>query len=155
MAARRNKKIEAPELDEPADEVAQLRAELAEAEKKRREAEDRLEDVKHEHDQALESLKDRAERAESELTGELRRLPDAPPYRLRLRVLTEKDDSGRFALALRWQGRTFDLHQGNKRIKGRRFTHDPKLESVLVTEDRELAERLLEDPRVEIAPPAA
>lgn len=143
---------EPPELPDEGDAVAEPDAS---PKRKRRsrvaELEAELEASKQREAEALE----RAKRAETRLVQELRELPANGPYRLRISPLDATHGGSMRSRSLVWDGQRIVLQQRNRRFKNHPYQHDPKLEKVVVTDDRALAEYLLTKPFIEIAPPPA
>ncbi len=145
MAAKRKTKAEL------ADELEQIKAQLADAEARAADAEADAEEL----GEQLAEAQVRAVEAEGEMVTALKKLPKSGPYRVRLRVLG-KQDGLHATFRKRFRGTLIVLAQRNKKLKGRKFDHDPQKETIFETEDRELAELLLaSDRRIEPVPPAA
>lgn len=162
-AARADLEEAKAERDQAAEELQQLRdgeddpnrgaEELAQAREEAERAKKEADEARREADELRANL-DEERRKAKELGVQkalaLQELPEDPPFFLRLKVLTDADDGTSARLALNWRGARIVLYQKNKARKGHPFTHDPKKEVVFETADRELAERLLRDRRVEI-----
>ncbi len=167
------KPIALPQAHAEAEEVARLRASLAIAEqrmdderRRRHAVEEKLEARSAEAaaaDLARADAVVRASDAEARARMAERRsahlldksLPATGPYRLRLGVIeldpgTGQPPTSQRTFTINWHGTLYSLWQSN--VRGIR--HDPRLETILETDDRELAERVLSRRFVEVAPPA-
>lgn len=103
-----------------------------------------------------ELARERLARLDAESSGrsKFRQLIGSGPWTLRIAILEAGEDHESRTLAIRHRDEVYTLEQYNKRTnnKARPFLFNPKRETRLKTADRELAERALSNPFVEVIP---